>query len=446
MSRAPSACPIALGLLVSGCFNPTPFVDTFTTEGGSGETDTLTGGIDSTTDPDDTGPDPTGEGECGNGVVDAGEDCDDMGESATCDADCTPAMCGDMTVNAAAREGCDDGNMDGTDACVGCVLATCGDGIVWVGTEECDDANTEDSDDCTNACTSAACGDGIVWSMQGGGEACDDGGESASCNADCSPVMCGDGVVNATAGEECDDGNLDHTDTCVGGCVSASCGDGYVQAMIEECDDGNLNSGDGCDDECALENLLRPNVMVCGMSSRDVTTFFPMGKNFNLVMGCTPDMDTQALLIPRSGAKMIAAATLGAYVDAGGIVLTEYAASDTVFSSLFVNVVDGSNQGSCTDRIPLVFQFSPGDPFWADNAFNPIPVAEAGCGRDVSAFPGITPLAGWTASAVAIAYRDRGAGRLWLTDFDWQDGQGGPMDPSYADTLALMGYMITHRQ
>lgn len=44
---------------------------------------------------------------CGDGIVQPGEDCDTGGESATCNADCTTAMCGDGVINAAAGEQCD---------------------------------------------------------------------------------------------------------------------------------------------------------------------------------------------------------------------------------------------------------------------------------------------------------------------------------------------------
>ena len=46
-----------------------------------------------------------------------GEDCDEGGEAATCDADCSAAVCGDGTVNAAAGEVCDDGNVEDADNC-----------------------------------------------------------------------------------------------------------------------------------------------------------------------------------------------------------------------------------------------------------------------------------------------------------------------------------------
>lgn len=54
---------------------------------------------------------------CGDGVLDFGEDCDDVGETATCDADCTTAECGDGTLNTTAGEECDDGNADPADGC-----------------------------------------------------------------------------------------------------------------------------------------------------------------------------------------------------------------------------------------------------------------------------------------------------------------------------------------
>jgi lysophospholipase L1-like esterase len=56
---------------------------------------------------------------CGNGIIETGEECDDGGESATCDIDCTLAVCGDGLPNQAAGEECDDGNTiigDGCDA------------------------------------------------------------------------------------------------------------------------------------------------------------------------------------------------------------------------------------------------------------------------------------------------------------------------------------------
>lgn len=46
---------------------------------------------------------------CGDAVVDLGEACDGGGETAACDLDCSPAVCGDGVVNLTAGERCDDG-------------------------------------------------------------------------------------------------------------------------------------------------------------------------------------------------------------------------------------------------------------------------------------------------------------------------------------------------
>ena len=92
---------------------------------------------------------------CGNGVVDPAEECDDAGESATCDPDCTVAVCGDGTLNTTAGEECDDedANSDtAPDACrTTCALPSCGDAVVDA-SEECDDGNTESADGCDETC------------------------------------------------------------------------------------------------------------------------------------------------------------------------------------------------------------------------------------------------------------------------------------------------------
>jgi cysteine-rich repeat protein len=63
---------------------------------------------------------------CGDGTVDLGEVCDTAGDSASCDADCTTALCGDYKVNAAAGEACDDGNTLNGDGCTSlCQTSTC---------------------------------------------------------------------------------------------------------------------------------------------------------------------------------------------------------------------------------------------------------------------------------------------------------------------------------
>ena len=148
---------------------------------------------------------------CGNGIIEAGEDCDDAGESATCNASCTFAVCGDGVLNASAGEACDDGA-----------------------------ANSDTAPNaCRTDCREPTCGDGVADA----GEACDTAGNSPTCNANCTPAVCGDGILNPAAGEGCDDGaaNSDTVpDACRTVCVRPFCGDGTVDSG-EACDDGVMN-------------------------------------------------------------------------------------------------------------------------------------------------------------------------------------------------------------
>lgn len=56
---------------------------------------------------------------CGNLVTELGELCDEGGDALRCDADCTPAVCGDGYLNESALEICDHGLLNGhpTSAC-----------------------------------------------------------------------------------------------------------------------------------------------------------------------------------------------------------------------------------------------------------------------------------------------------------------------------------------
>ncbi|MDP2959692.1 MAG: SpaA isopeptide-forming pilin-related protein, partial [Longimicrobiales bacterium] len=189
----------------------------------------------------------------------------------------------------------------------------------------------------------------------------------------------------------------------------------------------------------------RPNVLVCGSSSRNVASFFPAGSTLTLVTNtCSPDANTQALLLTRSWYSGISAGALQTYLNAGGIVITEYNISHTIWGMAFgTGVSQGTRYGYCKDVIPSVSKFSPSDPFWLNNVFQQMDNSDTGCGYSIGHFPGITPLLGWNSSAVAVGYRDLGAGRLWATDFDWQDRENYP----YQDyTAKLLGYMLSHRR
>jgi MYXO-CTERM domain-containing protein len=192
--------------------------------------------------------------DCGDGIVAGSEDCDTMGESATCDADCTFAVCGDSTPNVSAMEACDDGNNVDCDGCRGNCLAIetgCGDTFVC-GIEACDDGNLVDNDGCDSNCTVTGCGNNIVTGM----EECDDGNMTSDdgCDANCTNTACGNGIM--TSGEACDDDNTTDCDGCRGDCsaVETGCGDTFV-CPPEECDDGNMTPGDGCSGTCTDEGM-----------------------------------------------------------------------------------------------------------------------------------------------------------------------------------------------
>jgi cysteine-rich repeat protein len=102
--------------------------------------------------------------------------------TATCDADCTLAECGDGTLNPAHGELCE--------------LTAPGDEAL-----------------CDPDCTPATCGDGTLNTAAG--ETCDHAGASLACTADCSQSLCGDGVLNALS-EDCDGGSGAVVDTLGG--------------------------------------------------------------------------------------------------------------------------------------------------------------------------------------------------------------------------------------
>ncbi len=156
--------------------------------------------------------------DCGDGITNGADDCDDAGESATCNRNCTTAVCGDGTLNRTAGEECDDAGESAT--CDGdCTLAICGDGVWNELVEACDPFAVVDGElmICNLDCTASTCGDGLLDTQSN--EVCDDGGETARCNIDCTAAICGDGVLNETAGEECDDGNLVPFDGCATNCT-----------------------------------------------------------------------------------------------------------------------------------------------------------------------------------------------------------------------------------
>lgn len=205
---------------------------------------------------------------CGNGAPETGEECDDgnLVPDDGCEADCTWTCEGDPecadTRFCNGAETCDVGThtcaagtppAEGTpcdrdgdpltrDLCLGgfCTLSSCGD--LWVDDargEQCDDGNATAGDGCEADCswtceTSADCDDLDACS---GTETCNTG--THVCRAG-TPLP--DGTDCTTAGGA--------AGRCRSGvCAREGCGDGTVQTG-EECDDGNTIAGDGCETDC----------------------------------------------------------------------------------------------------------------------------------------------------------------------------------------------------
>jgi hypothetical protein len=395
--------------------------------------------------PDDPQSPNEGGGGSGNGNPDGGQGA----TGGACEVTCEPAHTSDPICN-------------GTD----CGYGTCDSGF-----QDCDG-------DTANGCESAQQSDPANCGM---------------CDADCAnapfenvaTLLCDAGMCdwsgcnagfddcNMSPGDGCERA-LDTVESC-GGCevpcmpanVNAAecpggmCGYDTCAAGFQDC---NGNTGDGC--ETPLDSLqhcgmcmnpcnmneqcvggtcqgFRPNVHLCGTTSNPVTEFFPPMTNFTVVNNCNANNQAQAMFVTRSFSGLTQA-TLQSYLQNGGIVITEWNISDEVYSLAFQTVAQGPTfLGACADTIPTITQFTPNDPFWADNVFMPMQQSNSGCGYSVAAFPMITPLAGWSATEVALAYRDLGQGRLWLVDADWQDG--GNADPFIPYTNQLMGYMMTHK-
>ena len=229
--------------------------------------------------------------------------------------------------------------------------------------------------------------------------------------------FCADGVDNDHNGQ------IDWPDDegCAAlGDVCEQPGWGYCNDVCQELMTNQLHCG-VCGRACAAGvaciegrcGQLREVVMLCGNSGRPLQQFIRgdlAEADPELVAGCAPNARTQAMLVSRNGINQFRAGIDGIrqYVIAGGQVITEYNITDDVYNLMFPEpVVQGGNNGGCGDNIQPVVQLSPQDQFWQDNEFMPIAPNRSGCGFDISRFPGITPLGGWSVNTVSFGYRNR---------------------------------------
>ena len=196
---------------------------------------------------------------------------------------------------------------------------------------------------------------------------------------------------------------------------------------------------------CGEVAVAFPKLALCGFSQRDVADFIPPGTNLVVSATCTPAAGIAAMLITRAGHEQIAAGALQSYLDAGGVVITEFGTSIPVYNKVFGTAIPEPGYfeyvGGCYDNVTPAVQLEPWDDFWRANVFTGETLT--GCGYDLSALPGITPLgsATTTPGTVTLAYIRKGLGRLWLVESDWSD-----IDPMFTEASArLMRYMVKTR-
>ena len=315
---------------------------------------------------------------------------------------------------------------------VGCINASCVLTECAAGFGDCDGSS---ADGCETPVLSDAKNCGVCGLECPMGLVCRNGACTCpNCNFPNAVSKC---INNMCAMGKCLDGFGDCDGLTKTGCeVDLTTDSANCAACGVPCGKGQTCIAGVCED-------VRPDVMQCGNSDRNATDFFPMGMMFNLRAGCNPDDQTQALLISRNWGNAIGANALQDYLNAGGVVITEFSISHLVWNAAFgTNTPMGPQQGNCSDKFPTMFQFSPDDQFWQDNVFTMD--RDTGCGFAVQNYPGITPVSGWDAVNVAVGYQDLGSGRLWASDFDWQDTD--TKGPAYDYTNGLIGYMITHRR
>ena len=94
----------------------------------------------------------------------------------------------------------------------------------------------------------------------------------------------------------------------------------------------------------AMAQVLKPDLMYCGSSSRQGSDLYLGIGPFNEISGCLPDADTQALLITRSGTVAGNGAAWLAYLNSGGVVITEYSIHSgykkgAVLTALFLSLL-----------------------------------------------------------------------------------------------------------
>lgn len=188
---------------------------------------------------------------------------------------------------------------------------------------------------------------------------------------------------------------------------------------------------------------LAQEIMFCGSTERAGADLYGAAGPYTEVNSCTPTPDTQTLLVTRDGTIAGNGADWLAFLNGGGVLITEYDISHTVYNEIYGTAYpQGSGFGECQDNAMPQVKLNPTHPFWQANDIDVTPAMQGGCGFDMMALtsgePEVTELGATLLGAIMFAIRPQGDGVLILLEADWQDN-----DPDYtADSQLFMAALI----
>lgn len=189
----------------------------------------------------------------------------------------------------------------------------------------------------------------------------------------------------------------------------------------------------------------RTDIMFCGTASRTGANLYSGVNSVVEKNGCNPDGNTKALLITRSGTTAGNGANWLAYLNNGGVIVTEWNKSAAVYNEIYGAAISTpTSLGNCADNAMPAVKLNPSDSFWTSNPSLVVTApGSQGCGRDltpiVTADNSITPLGGFSPSGVQLARKIQGNGVFFLLEADWQDAGTFAWT---ASSSALMGLLI----
>ena len=169
-------------------------------------------------------------------------------------------------------------------------------------------------------------------------------------------------------------------------------------------------------------------IMFCGSTSRSGSALYGAAGPYTEVDSCTPTASTQALLVSRNGPVAGNGADWLAYLNGGGVIITEWLNSYEVYNEIYGTAYpEGDFYGDCADNAMPQVKVNPSHPFWQANPINVTPSGQASCGSDMSALTSgeaaVTVLGESLDGADMFAVRPQGDGVLFLLEADWQDNE-----------------------